>query len=111
MRRCWLAAAAVAGTVSWAAPAPAQNLPTPMDLPSTEQAVAWIDQDASVVEARSALVAAGHAAAALRAGSHEWVAKASTSRRQVGGVGHSTEWSAGIERAIRSGGKAQLDER
>ena len=109
MRRCWLAAAAVAGTVSWAAPAPAQNLPTPMDLPSTEQAVAWIDQDAAVVEARSALVAAGHAAAALRAGSHEWVAKASTSRRQVGGVGHSTEWSAGIERAIRIGGKAQLD--
>ena len=109
MRRRWVAAAAVAGAALLVAPARAQDLPTPMDLPNTEQAVTWIDQDPAVVEARSALVAAGHGAAALRAGSHEWVAKASTSRRQVGGVGHSTEWSAGIERAIRSGGKAQLD--
>lgn len=109
MRRRWVAAAAVAGAALLVAPARAQDLPTPMDLPNTEQAVAWIDQDPAVVEARSALVAAGHGAAALRAGSHEWVAKASTSRRQVGGVGHSSEWSAGIERAIRSGGKAQLD--
>ena len=109
MRRRWVAAAAVAGAALLVAPARAQDLPTPMDLPNTEQAVTWIDQDPAVVEARSALVAAGHGAAALRAGSHEWVAKASTSRRQVGGVGHSSEWSAGIERAIRSGGKAQLD--
>ena len=109
MRRRWVAAAAVVGAALLVAPARAQGLPTPTDLPNTEQAVAWIDQDPAVVEARSALVAAGHGAAALRAGSHEWVAKASTSRRQVGGVGHSSEWSAGIERAIRSGGKAQLD--
>ena len=111
MRRRWVAAAAaaIAGAALLVAPARAQGLPTPTDLPNTEQAVAWIDQDPAVVEARSALVAAGHGAAALRAGSHEWVAKASTSRRQVGGVGHSSEWSAGIERAIRSGGKAQLD--
>ena len=109
MRRRWVAAAAVAGAALLVAPARAQDLPTPMDLPNTEQAVTWIDQDPAVVEARSALVAAGHGAAALRAGSHEWVAKASTSRRQVGGVGHSSEWSASIERAIRSGGKAQLD--
>ena len=109
MRRFWLAAAAVASAALRVAPALAQDLPTPMDLPSTEQAVAWIDQDPSVVEARSALAATGHAAAALRAGSHEWVVKASSSRRQVGGVGNSTEWSAGIERAIRIGGKAQLD--
>ena len=52
MRRRWVAAAAVAGAALLVAPARAQDLPTPMDLPSTEQAVAWIDQDRSVVEAR-----------------------------------------------------------
>ena len=89
--------------------AAAQDLPTPPDLPSTALAVAWIDKDPAVVEARRALAAAGHGAAALAAGNHEWTAKASTQRRQVGGVGNSTEWSVGVERGIRIGGKAGLD--
>ncbi len=90
-------------------PAAAQDVATPKDLPATAQAVAWIEQDPAVVEARRALAAAGHGAAALAAGPHEWTAKASTQRRQVGGVGNSTEWSVGVERAIRIGGKAGLD--
>lgn len=87
----------------------AQGVATPRDLPTTEQAVAWIDKDPAVVQARRALAAAGHGAAALAAGNHEWTAKASTQRRQVGGVGNSTEWSVGVERGIRIGGKAGLD--
>lgn len=90
-------------------PVAAQELATPKDLPSKAQAVAWIDKDPAVVEARRALAAAGHGAAVMAAGPHEWTAKASTQRRNVGGVGNSTEWSVGIERGIRIGGKAGLD--
>lgn len=91
----------------------AQELPTPNDLPSTEQAVTWIDKDPAVVAARSALAAAGHAGKALAVGAHEWTAKATTLRRSyrdgANGAGTSQEWSAQLERGIRIGGKAQLD--
>jgi len=87
----------------------AQGVATPRDLPATELAVAWIDKDPAVVEARRALAAAGHGAAVLAAGPHEWTANASTQRRNVGGVGNTTEWSVGVERGIRIGGKAGLD--
>ncbi len=97
------------GTLTISRPLLAQEQPTPKDLPSTAQAVAWIDSNPAVVEARNALAAAGHGAAALTAGSHEWTARASTQRRNVQGAGNSTEWSAQIERAIRIGGKAGLD--
>lgn len=102
-----IAALLIGGPV--AAQQAAQETATPKDLPSTVQAVAWIDKDPAVVEARRALAAAGHGAAVMAAGPHEWTAKASTQRRSVGGVGNSTEWSVGIERGIRIGGKAGLD--
>ncbi len=102
-----LCAASINGSVV------AQELPTPKDLPSTEQAVAWIDRDPAVVEARSALAAARHAGNALAVGQHEWTAKASAQRRSYrdGGSGgsNSQEWSAQLERSIRIGGKAELD--
>ena len=87
----------------------AQDVATPRDLPPTVQAVAWIDSDPAVIEARRTLAAAGSGAAVLAAGTHDWAARASTQRRQVGGVGNSTEWSVGVERGIRIGGKAGLD--
>ena len=71
--------------------AAAQEVATPKDLPPTVQAQAWIDKDPAVVEARRALDAAGHGAAVLAAGPHEWTANASTQRRNVGGVGNTTE--------------------
>jgi len=89
--------------------AAAQEVATPKDLPPTVQAQAWIDKDPAVVEARRALDAAGHSAAVLAAGPHDWTANASTQRRNVGGVGNTTEWSVGVERGIRIGGKAGLD--
>ena len=101
----WLCATLMGAPV----PLLAQEVPTPKDLPSTEQAVDWIDKDPSVVEARSALAAAGHAGNALAAGPHEWTAKAGTQRRSYRDGGNSQEWSTQLERAIRIGGKAELD--
>ena len=106
-RLAWLCAMAFAS--AFAGPVAAQDVPTPKDLPSTAQAVAWIDRDPAVIEARRAHAAAGHGAAALAAGSHEWTARANTQQRNVRNAGNSTEWSAGVERAVRIGGKAGLD--
>jgi outer membrane protein, heavy metal efflux system len=87
----------------------AEQRPTPPDLPPTELARASIDQDPAVVEARRALSAAGHGAAALRAGSHEWTTKLAAQRRRYDNGGNSNEWTASLERTIRIGGKAGLD--
>ena len=87
----------------------AEQRPTPPDLPPTELARQSIDQDPAVVEARRALSAAGHGAAALRAGSHEWTTKVAAQRRRYDNGGNSNEWTASLERTIRIGGKAGLD--
>lgn len=82
----------------------------PADLPSNDRAMALIDADPRVVQARSALEAARHRADMLRVGPHEWTANASTQRRRYrSGAGDATEWSIGLERAVRIGGKAALD--
>ena len=87
----------------------AEQRPTPSDLPPSELARQSIDQDPAVVEARGALSAAGHGAAALRAGSYEWTTRLSAQRRRYDGGGNSNEWSAALERTIRIGGKAEID--
>ena len=88
----------------------AEQRPTPPDLPPTELARASIDQDPTVVEARRALTAAGHGAAALRAGPHEWTTRVSAQRRRYANAGgNSNEWTAALERTIRIGGKAEID--
>ena len=87
----------------------AQQRPTPPDLPPTELARQSIDQDPAVVEARRALSAAGHGAAALRAGSHEWTTRLAAQRRRYDNGGNSNEWTASLERTIRIGGKAGID--
>lgn len=109
MKRFVLAALAGTAALLLGGLAAAQDVTTPKDLPTTVQAVAWIDKDPAVVEARRALAAAGHGAAVLAAGPHAWTANASTQRRRVGGIGNTTEWSVGVERGIRIGGKAGLD--
>ncbi len=87
----------------------AEQRPTPPDLPPTEWARASIDQDPAVVEARRALTAAGHGAAALRDGAHEWTSKLAAQRRRYDNSGSSNEWTASLERTIRIGGKAGID--
>ncbi|MFM9916879.1 MAG: TolC family protein [Rhizobacter sp.] len=87
----------------------AEQRPTPADLPPTELARQSIDQDPAVVEARGTLSAAGHGAAALRAGSYEWTTRLSAQRRRYDGGGNSNEWAAALERTIRIGGKAEID--
>lgn len=96
--------------IACALPAAAQNQPTPLNLPATPAARQWIDQDPTVIEARSALQAAGHTAAMLNAGSHEWTTRVAVQRRSYqSGGGDSKEWSAQLERGIRVNGKAELD--
>ena len=108
MRR-WKQWALVAALVATTGLARAQGRPTPPDLPPTELARASIEQDPAVVEARRALAASTHGAAALRAGPHEWTTKLSAQRRRLDNAGTSSEWAAGLERTIRIGGKAQID--
>ena len=108
MRR-WKQLTLVAALVATTGLARAQGRPTPPDLPPTELARASIEQDPAVVEARRALAASTHGAAALRAGPHEWTTKLSAQRRRLDNAGTSSEWAAGLERTIRIGGKAQID--
>jgi len=91
--------------------AQAQAQPTPAGLPATEQAAAWLERDPMVLQAQAALRSAGHGAAALAASSHEWLLKAGSQRRRVRELGNSQEWSLGLERTLRLGGKAALDRR
>lgn len=84
--------------------------PTPAHLPATAEAIAWIDADPSVVQARSALAAAGHAGAAIAKSNQEWSVRLQASRRNFQNTNAtSTEWSAQLERPIRINGKAALD--
>lgn len=107
----WKALVLGAALVASAAPALAADRPVPPDLPPTELARQWIDQDAGVVEALRALSAATHGAAALRASPHEWTTKLSAQRRRYDNGGDSNEWAATLERTIRIGGKAEIDRR
>lgn len=87
---------------AWVTGALPELLPTPL----VRQA---LDQDPAVVEARRVLAGAGHSAAALRAGSHEWTTRATVQSRTYDTGGRSNEWEAGLERAVRIAGKARLD--
>lgn len=87
----------------------AEQRPTPSDLPSAAAARQGIEQTPTVIEARGALEAIGHGAAAVRAGPYEWSTRLSAQRRHYDGGSTSTEWSAAIERPLRIGGKADLD--
>lgn len=105
----WKGISAVAALVAAALPAWADTRPTPPDLPPTELARQSIDEAPAVVEARRALVASTHGAAALRVGPNEWTTKLSAQRRRYDNAGTSNEWNAALERTIRIGGKAEID--
>jgi cobalt-zinc-cadmium efflux system outer membrane protein len=105
----WKRISAVAALAAAAIPAWADSRPTPPDLPPTELARQSIDEAPAVVEARRALVASTHGAAALRVGPNEWTTKLSAQRRRYDNAGTSNEWNAALERTIRIGGKAEID--
>lgn len=92
-----------------AAPLYATGSTAPVDLPSVEQAIAAIEQDPSVNQARHAVQAATHSAAMLAASPYEWTAGATAQRRRIDGGGTSDEWNLQLERTIRIGGKAGID--
>ena len=105
----WKRISAVAALAAAAIPASADSRPTPPDLPPTELARKSIDEAPAVVEARRALAASTHGAAALRVGPNEWTTKLSAQRRRYDNAGTSNEWNAALERTIRIGGKAEID--
>ena len=113
--KCWIHTATAVGVASLvlAWPLSARAETAPADLPSTEQALAAIDQDPTVLQARRVVQVATHSAAMRAAGPYEWTVGATGQRRRIDGSGtgsgNSTEWSAQIERPIRIGGKAALD--
>lgn len=93
----------VAGA-GWAA------ITAPADLPGDMAAAQLIDADPTVARARRELAAARERAAMLDAGSHEWTAKAMAQRRSYrNGDAATQDWQAGLERAVRIGGKAGID--
>lgn len=82
----------------------------PEGLPANGRARALIEKDPRVVQARRSLDAARERAAGLTVGPDEWTAKAGSQRRRDRSSGGSVnEWSVGLERSIRIGGKAALD--
>ncbi len=110
--KCWIhtvTAAVGVACLALAWPLSAQAQTAAADLPSTEQALAAIDQDPTVLQARRAVQVATHSAAMRAAGPHEWTVGATGQRRRIDGSGSTTEWSAQVERPIRIGGKAALD--
>ena len=99
-------------TLGWALVLPLQVVAqpaTPSDLPPAELARAAIEQEPSVVKARYALEAAGHAGRRIAASPYEWSVGVDGQRRRYDTGGDSNEWAARIERPIRIGGKAELD--
>ena len=99
-------------TLGWALVLPLQVVAqpaTPSDLPPAELARAAIEQEPSVVKARYALEAAGHAGRRIAASPYEWSVGVDGQRRRYDTGGNSNEWTARIERPIRIGGKAELD--
>lgn len=100
-------------TLGWALVLPLQVVAqpaTPSDLPPAELARAAIEQEPSVVKARYALEAAGHAGRRIAASPYEWSVGVDGQRRRYDTGGNSNEWTARIERPIRIGGKAELDQ-
>ncbi len=100
------AAQAPAAGAGWA------PIATPADLPGDAVAAQLIDADPTVSRARRELAAARERASMLDAGSHEWTAKAMAQRRSYrNGDAGTQDWQAGVERAVRIGGKAGIDRR
>jgi len=85
------------------------GIPTPADLPPTDQVAILLRQDPSVQEALAHASGASHVAGMLRASPHEWTVKASGQQRRYEAGPTSREWAAQLERTIRLPGKKALD--
>ncbi len=107
------ASGACATVLAWALLAPiawADEVAPPPHLPSTAEAIAWIDGDASVARARHGIAAAAHGQAALTAGAQEWQVRMQGQRREIqDSATVSREWLLQLERPWRVNGKAGLD--
>ena len=84
--------------------------PAPIELSPNDKAHLLINNEPGVVKARHALDAVRQRAEMLTAGPYEWTARTSAQRRSYrSGAPAVGEWSVGLERTLRVGGKAALD--
>ncbi len=81
----------------------------PPGLLPTEIARQLLEQDPAVAAARAGLDVARQEAGILDQSPHEWTARTSGQQRRLDNGPRYTEWSVGIERAIRLPGKAEAD--
>lgn len=82
----------------------------PQDLPPTQQVLNALDNHLQVRAAQARLRMAQAEQQRLKAGSHEYVLRLQSQRRQSRGAADQTEWAAAIERGLRLPSKARLDE-
>ncbi|MEW5788656.1 MAG: TolC family protein [Pseudomonadota bacterium] len=81
----------------------------PADLPPPAVVEKALAAHPGVRAARAELRGAAAEASRLRAGEYEYGLRLATQRRSAGNGPDYTEWSAGLERGLRLGGKASLD--
>lgn len=112
----WLTAGTLLAPAQATESADAVSLPAfpsqaaPAELAPEDSSQLLIEREPRVVQARHALEAARHRAEGLAAGPYEWTVQAGAQRRSFrDGAPASSEWSAGLERTVRIGGKAALD--
>ena len=87
----------------------AQERAQPSDLPPTELARQWLQQDADVREADADRGVAIQQARQLRMSSNEWSVRYQKSRRRYPSGPDSNEWTAQLERPFRLPNKLLID--
>jgi outer membrane protein TolC len=87
----------------------AANMPEVVELLPASQIRPLLDQDPSVIAARTNLDAARQESQILDRSPHEWNARASTQRRSVQDGQRYQEWNIGVERTLRLPAKARAD--
>lgn len=81
----------------------------PPGLMPTDIARPLLEQDPSVAAARAGLDAGRQEAGILESSPYEWTARTTGQQRRVQNGSNYTEWSLGVERALRLPGKAAAD--
>lgn len=91
----------------------APGLSPPADLPPEAAANAALEAHPAVLAAQARVASALAEGRRLKAGEHEYLARAGYTRRREGGnsgaIGDTNDWEMAIERGLRLPGKARLD--
>lgn len=99
------------GLCTFSPAASAMQQVNPPGLLPTEIARPLLEQDPAVTAARAGLDVALQEAGILDKSPYEWTARGSGQQRRLENGPHYNEWSVGVERTLRLGGKAAADRR